>query len=145
MSAQKHLLLVRNASQIVQVCSNREERLVGAAMKEIVILNAELSEGLSVAVGADGNILCLGRDSEVARALEGSLFAEVIDARGSSVVPGLVDAHTHPVWVGDRVHEFAMKVEMLAFTHTIPTHVSHTLSRTHYIQCLAIPTYVYVH
>ena len=23
---------------------------------------------------------------------------------------GLVDAHTHPVWVGDRVHEFAMKV-----------------------------------
>ena len=23
---------------------------------------------------------------------------------------GLVDAHTHPVWAGDRVHEFAMKV-----------------------------------
>lgn len=23
---------------------------------------------------------------------------------------GLVDAHTHPVWEGDRVHEFAMKV-----------------------------------
>lgn len=25
--------------------------------------------------------------------------------------PGLVDAHTHPVWAGDRVHEFAMKVD----------------------------------
>lgn len=25
-------------------------------------------------------------------------------------LPGLVDAHTHPVWAGDRVHEFAMKV-----------------------------------
>ena len=23
---------------------------------------------------------------------------------------GLIDGHTHPVWVGDRVHEFAMKV-----------------------------------
>lgn len=23
---------------------------------------------------------------------------------------GLVDAHTHPVWAGDRVNEFAMKV-----------------------------------
>jgi len=23
---------------------------------------------------------------------------------------GLVDAHTHAVWAGDRVHEFAMKV-----------------------------------
>lgn len=109
-AAQKRLLLVRNASQVVQVCSNREERLVGAAMKEIAILNSEGTEGLSVAVGADGNILCLGRDSEVARALEGSVFEEVIDARGSSVVPGLVDAHTHPVWVGDRVHEFSMKV-----------------------------------
>lgn len=26
------------------------------------------------------------------------------------LVSGLVDAHTHPVWAGDRVHEFAMKV-----------------------------------
>ena len=25
---------------------------------------------------------------------------------------GLVDAHTHPVWAGDRVHEFAMKVNL---------------------------------
>ena len=24
---------------------------------------------------------------------------------------GLIDGHTHPVWVGDRVHEFAMKVK----------------------------------
>ena len=23
---------------------------------------------------------------------------------------GLIDGHTHPVWAGDRVHEFAMKV-----------------------------------
>lgn len=27
------------------------------------------------------------------------------------MVPGLVDAHTHPVFSGDRVHEFAMKIE----------------------------------
>lgn len=27
------------------------------------------------------------------------------------LVSGLVDAHTHPVWAGDRVHEFAMKVQ----------------------------------
>jgi hypothetical protein len=25
-------------------------------------------------------------------------------------ITGLVDAHTHPVWAGERVHEFAMKV-----------------------------------
>ena len=28
------------------------------------------------------------------------------------MLPGLVDAHTHPVWEGDRVNEFAMKVSL---------------------------------
>ena len=27
------------------------------------------------------------------------------------MVPGFCDAHTHPVWSGDRVHEFVMKIE----------------------------------
>ena len=107
--AARHLLLVKNACQVVQVCSNREERLTGSSMNELAILNAESSEGLSVAVGVDGNVLCIGKDSEVAGALAGCEFEEIIDAQGCSVVPGLVDAHTHPVWVGDRVHEFAMK------------------------------------
>ena len=26
------------------------------------------------------------------------------------MVPGLVDGHTHPVWAGDRVREFTMKL-----------------------------------
>lgn len=26
------------------------------------------------------------------------------------IIPGFVDAHTHPVFAGDRVHEFAMKL-----------------------------------
>ena len=38
------------------------------------------------------------------------LVEKIIDASGRSVLPGLVDAHTHPVWAGDRVHEFSMKV-----------------------------------
>ena len=32
-----------------------------------------------------------------------------------SILEGLVDGHTHPVWVGDRVHEFAMKVGISCF------------------------------
>lgn len=40
---------------------------------------------------------------------------QVIEAMGKCIVPGLVDAHTHPVWVGDRVHEFAMKVKFYHF------------------------------
>jgi imidazolonepropionase len=37
-------------------------------------------------------------------------FEKDIDAAGMSVIPGLVDSHTHPIWDGDRVHEFAMKL-----------------------------------
>ena len=32
---------------------------------------------------------------------------------------GLIDGHTHPVWVGDRVHEFAMKVTNLYETYQV--------------------------
>ena len=28
----------------------------------------------------------------------------------TKISSGLVDGHTHPVWAGDRVHEFAMKL-----------------------------------
>lgn len=34
----------------------------------------------------------------------------VVDARGRIVLPGLVDAHTHPLFAGDRVAEYAMRL-----------------------------------
>ena len=69
------------------------------------------------------------------------VFDQVIDANGCAIIPGeaiiaqakiqtkdnsvstsrffflelrtgFVDAHTHPVWAGERVHEFAMKVRI---------------------------------
>ena len=33
-----------------------------------------------------------------------------IDCGGGCVLPGFVDAHSHPIFAGDRVHEFAMKL-----------------------------------
>lgn len=35
----------------------------------------------------------------------------IVDASGCLVTPGLVDAHTHLVWAGDRAREFAMRCE----------------------------------
>ncbi|XP_077083879.1 putative imidazolonepropionase isoform X2 [Siphateles boraxobius] len=52
------------------------------------------------------------------------------------VLPGLVDAHTHPVWAGDRVHEFAMKLAGASYMEVyeagggIHFTVAHTRSAT---------------
>lgn len=66
---------------------------------------------------SNGRIEFVGLDSErVSKYPKGEEEVEqVIEAAGKCIVPGLVDAHTHPVWVGDRVHEFAMKVKFYHF------------------------------
>jgi imidazolonepropionase len=68
------------------------------------------ADGLSLVVGADGLIADIGTDEEMADKYGSAKADTEIDARNKSVIPGFVDAHTHPVWAGDRVHEFAMKL-----------------------------------
>ncbi len=54
-------------------------------------------DGLVVEVGASREILDLAGD------------AEIIDAGNRVLLPGFVDAHTHPVFAGSRVDEFEMR------------------------------------
>ncbi|ROT70702.1 putative imidazolonepropionase [Penaeus vannamei] len=103
-------LLVKGAAQVVRVAAAGEKVKLKDAMSDLAIVNATQEEGVSIAVNRDGTIAAVGLDSEVAGMFPGASWAAVIDAHGRSVVPGLVDAHTHPVWAGDRVHEFAMKL-----------------------------------
>ncbi|KAJ0056989.1 hypothetical protein NL108_000821, partial [Boleophthalmus pectinirostris] len=58
----------------------------------------------------DGRIEAIGSADTIKVKYSEASFDKVIDATGMCVLPGLVDAHTHPVWAGDRVHEFAMKL-----------------------------------
>src|ERR1700694_1845597 len=51
------------------------------------------------------------RDLESQVALDGDL----IDAAGACVIPGLVDAHTHPVFAGSRADEFAERVRGVGY------------------------------
>ena len=57
-----------------------------------------------------GIIKAFGYEKEVTSRIKDHQFETIYDADGGCVIPGLIDGHTHPVWAGDRVHEFAMKV-----------------------------------
>ncbi len=118
-ASSKYLLRLRNAAQVVMVCSNKERVLRGTEMQTVAVLDSDPSRGLSVAVDMEGVIAAIGFDDEVDVLLARSAVDREIDATGMSVVPGLVDAHTHPVWVGDRVHEFAMKASDLSSPYDI--------------------------
>ena len=65
---------------------------------------------------SNGLIHDFGDDATLSSRYSTSDFDNVVDVSGMSIVPGLIDAHTHPVWDGDRVHEFAMKVRFVDST-----------------------------
>jgi len=58
----------------------------------------------------DGRIVFVGLEKEYARRYAARAATVSIDATGKTVLPGLVDAHTHPVWVGDRGEEIGRRL-----------------------------------
>ena len=59
----------------------------------------------------DGVIVAVGTTAEVERAVALAPDAEVIDAGDRVLAPGLVDAHTHALFAGDRAREFSQRVQ----------------------------------
>uniref|UniRef100_H2ZCE3 Probable imidazolonepropionase n=1 Tax=Ciona savignyi TaxID=51511 RepID=H2ZCE3_CIOSA len=104
-------LLITGVKQIVQVCNQGERVLVGSAMHTVAVMESNnVTQGYSIVIDHEGNIAGIDTDENIRSKFSETKFSEVLDATGCSVIPGLVDAHTHPVWTGDRVHEFAMKL-----------------------------------
>ena len=64
--------------------------------------------GGCVAVG-DGQILAVGPEAQLRETYDCSA-ATVVDAQGGAVAPGFVDAHTHLVFGGSRVLEYAARL-----------------------------------
>ncbi|XP_069692895.1 probable imidazolonepropionase [Periplaneta americana] len=102
-------LLVHSARQVVAMTREDTAYLAGAAMDSVHVLQ-NTDGGLAIAVDDEGKIAAVGDSSDIRKRWKDEDFAEMIDATGKCVLPGLIDAHTHPVWAGDRVHEFAMKL-----------------------------------
>src|SRR5438132_13834450 len=56
----------------------------------------------------EGRVVWIGEDRELESQV--TLDGDLLDAKGACVIPGLVDAHTHPVFAGSRADEFAERV-----------------------------------
>jgi len=92
-------LLVLNAGALVTLAGPRRPR-AGKELSDLAIL-----EGGAVAARG-GKILAVGPTAELRRQYAAKV---TIDARGALVTPGLVDPHTHLVFMGTREAEFEMR------------------------------------
>lgn len=93
-------LAVINCSQLVTLGGAARPR-TGAEMRELSIIE----DGALLV--RDGRIERAGTRGEIEPLIEAG--AEVVDAGGRIVMPGFVDAHTHPVFAGTRVDEYEQR------------------------------------
>ena len=93
------MLAITNCAQIVTMAGPARARS-GDEMRAIAIV-----ENGTILVDGD-TIAEVNRTS----ALNVPLDATIIDAGGRLVMPGFVDAHTHPVFAGNRSDEFEMRI-----------------------------------
>ena len=91
-------LMVANAAELVT--SRGDVARVGADLGAVDVIR----DG-SVAVRA-GRIVATGTAGDLRARYEP---ARILDARGGTLVPGFVDAHTHPVFAGTRAEEFELR------------------------------------
>lgn len=95
--------LLRNAGELLTLAEGPVPR-VGPAMSELGVVRGGAVASMS------GRIVAVGRDTDVAKAVDLAPDAVVVDAGGTVVTPGLVDPHTHAVFARTRENEFAMRV-----------------------------------
>ena len=58
-----------------------------------------------------GRIVWVGPTADLLGAVRPMAFCKLIDAYGKTVIPGLVDSHTHLVFAGSRENEFALRIQ----------------------------------
>ena len=91
---------VLHAAQLVTLAGPKGPR-VREQMRDLAII---ADGGMLI---EDGRVVATGPSNEIARSVPAD--ADVVEARGKVILPGFVDAHTHPVFAGDRVDEFEMR------------------------------------
>ena len=99
-------LAVWNCSQLVTLAGPARARC-GAEMRELAVIR----DGAMLV--CDGRIERVGSRAEIEQAASGDV--EVVDAGGCIVLPGFIDAHTHPVFAGTRADEFEERMQGVTY------------------------------
>ncbi|MEY2522999.1 MAG: imidazolonepropionase [Ilumatobacteraceae bacterium] len=95
-------LNVVHAASLAQVHDSGEVRRGPAQADLDIVTDGALAirNGRIVAVGATAEVLAAHGNDDV----------PTIDARGRCVLPGLVECHSHPLFAGERHHEYAERL-----------------------------------
>ena len=93
-------LALLNCRQLLTLAGPPRPR-AGAELCDLAIIE---NGGMLV---RDGRIVATGRSAAIESRC--SATTEVVDAGGRVVLPGFVDAHTHPVFAGTRANEFEQR------------------------------------
>jgi imidazolonepropionase len=113
-------MLLHSASQLLTIA--------GAAQRGQQLGNLGIIQDGAVLI-QDGLIQAVGTSHDLQNRYP---HEELVEAAGKVVMPGLVDPHTHLMWVGDRAAEFEMRLqghtymEILAAGGGILSTVRHT-------------------
>jgi imidazolonepropionase len=100
------VLVVRNAAQLVCVTRSGERCKRGRSLRDCAVIDHGsllIEEDRIAWVGPDADLPPLPPD------------AETIDAAGKTVLPGLVDSHTHLLFAGWREDEFEQRLQGLSY------------------------------
>ncbi|MDX8364499.1 imidazolonepropionase [Cytobacillus sp. IB215665] len=99
-------LFIRNANEVITLKGSSEHPRKLEQME-----NLEVIKGGSVWLEND-KIIAVGTDEQLYEQFMHQIDeAEVVDARGKVILPGLVDPHTHLVHAGSRENEFNMRLK----------------------------------
>ena len=98
-------LIIEGAAELLTLAGTSSRPRLGEEMRDLGILRQ------GAVAARRGAIVWIGPTADLLTAVRPRAFCKYIDARGKTVMPGLVDPHTHLVFAGSRENEFAMRIQ----------------------------------
>ena len=103
-------ILIVNAEEMVTLAGSSQKPKIGKQMRELEIIH----DG-AIAI-QEGKIIAVGKTQDVTKTFRGEC---VLSAKGKTVLPGFVDAHTHLVFAGSCEDEFERLIGGASFMEVL--------------------------